>query len=78
MEREKQICNIMSQIFDIPLSKISLDSTPENRPEWDSLSHINLVLALETEFGVTFTPEQMAKIFSVKDILKVLEELKGS
>lgn len=78
MELEKRICGIMSQIFDIPLSAIGLDSAAENMPEWDSLNHINLVLALEGEFGRQFTPEQIAEIISVKDILRVLEELKCS
>lgn len=75
MEMEKRLYTIMSQIFDIPLSAISMDSTAETMPEWDSMNHINLVLALEGEFGIQFTPEQIAEIISVQSILKVFAEL---
>ena len=35
--------------------------TTENTFEWDSLTHLNLVLALEEEFGIEITPEEIEK-----------------
>ena len=35
--------------------------TTENTSEWDSLTHLNLVLALEEEFGIEITPEEIEK-----------------
>ena len=43
---------------------------------WDSLKHINLVLALEEEFGVSIPDEEAANITSYTLIKLVLEELK--
>ncbi|MFC1590904.1 acyl carrier protein [Thermodesulfobacteriota bacterium] len=32
--------------------------------EWNSLSHINLVIALETEFGIDISPDDIAGLYS--------------
>lgn len=41
-------------------------------PEWDSLAHVNLVLALEQAFGVSFTSAEAANLLSVADIEQTL------
>ena len=39
---------------------------------WDSLAHVQLILALESEFDVTLTTEQAADMTSIPAILQVL------
>jgi acyl carrier protein len=39
-----------------------------NTPQWDSVAHLNVCLALEAEFGVVFTPEQMLAMNSAAAI----------
>jgi len=41
--------------------------------EWDSVATVNLVFAIQDEFGVRFTPEEVGSIHSVQDILSLLE-----
>jgi acyl carrier protein len=41
---------------------------------WDSLKHLNLVLALEEQFGVSLTEEQSFEILSYPLIKVVLAE----
>ena len=40
------------------------DINVENTPKWDSLTHLNLVLALEEEFGMEITPEEIEQLYS--------------
>lgn len=49
------------------------DTAMSNTPQWDSVAHLNVCLALEAEFGVTFTPEQMLAMNSVATIAATLE-----
>ena len=42
--------------------------------KWDSLSHLNLVLELESVTGKSFTVEEMESFTKVENILKVLVE----
>ena len=42
-------------------------------PEWDSLNHIGLIVALEGEFGVEFTTDELAAMENVGDLIRTLE-----
>ncbi len=42
--------------------------------EWDSMGNFNLLLAVEDEFGIRFSVEQMGEIRSVRAILKCLHD----
>lgn len=40
---------------------------------WDSFAHINLIVALETEFKVSFTTPELGQMACVGDLLTLLE-----
>jgi len=41
--------------------------------EWDSLAHLNLVISLEEEFGVSINPDQAAEITSFEETYRFVE-----
>jgi|TARA_B100001013_G_C24278077_1_gene311706 acyl carrier protein len=71
---EQRVYGILSDVFGIPLDKVNSDTSPDNVPEWDSVSHINIVLSLEAEFGIALTPEDSMEMLSTRLILIILEE----
>ena len=68
---------IVADIFNLPLEQITLASSPDTIEAWDSLQHLNLVLALEQEFGLQFTPEEIEQMLSVELIVDLLQEKSG-
>ena len=42
-------------------------------PKWDSLQHVALVAAIEEQFGITPSMDEMVEIRSVKDICNILD-----
>lgn len=68
-----QIRTIASDIFGIPSDKITAVSTPETIETWDSIQHLNLVLALEEKFGLQLSPEEIEQIKSIGDVIKLVE-----
>jgi acyl carrier protein len=52
---------------------ISDSMTAEDVEEWDSLSHINLIVALEREFRVKFTTGEVSKLKNVGDLVSLIQ-----
>jgi acyl carrier protein len=75
MSIEIQIVKVMSQVFEVSENDINLNSSADNIESWDSLRHMNLVLALEEEFGVIIPDEEVGNLMSFKLILLVLADL---
>jgi acyl carrier protein len=63
----------MSDVLGLAREAIPTDASPDTVEEWDSLSHMNLVLALEEEFGIQFADEQIVEMLSVERIVEALE-----
>ncbi len=69
---KERVLHVVSQVMEVSESSLSLDSSPDTVPEWDSLKHMNLVLALEEEFEVQFSDQQIVQMVSVSKILEAL------
>lgn len=41
-------------------------------PQWDSLNHISLVVAIEGDFGVELTVDELASMRNVGDLVDIL------
>jgi acyl carrier protein len=63
----------MSDVLDLAREAIPVDASPDTVEQWDSLSHMNLVLALEEEFGVQFPDEQIVEMLSIDRIVAAVE-----
>jgi acyl carrier protein len=48
------------------------DMSPKTLKGWDSFNHINLVLSVEDEFGVTFTTDEIQRLKSVAELVVLL------
>ena len=71
---KNSVFKIISQVMNVPLEQLNEDSSPDTVDNWDSLKHMNLVLALEEEFGVTFSDEEIVELLSVEIIIETLKE----
>ncbi len=75
MLNEDLLKQVMGTILQIDPTSITSDSSMDNVPSWDSLRHMNLILALEEEFKVTIPDEDAGNITSYKLIKLVLADL---
>ena len=67
-ELQQRVCTIVSNIMTVPLASVTLESSPDSVENWDSILHMNLILALEQEFGVSFDDDQVVRMLSVEQI----------
>ena len=67
-----QVRQIVSDVFAVPLEQVDGNSSPETIEAWDSMQHLNLVLAVEDRFNLQFTPEEMEQMRTVDQIVTIL------
>lgn len=70
---DKKVFRIIGQVMNVPLEDVNEHSSPENLKRWDSLQHMNLILALEEEFEVRFTDEEIFLMGDASAILAALQ-----
>jgi len=70
----ERVRRIAADLLDIPFDQIPPAASLETIENWDSLNHLNLVLGLEGEFGVQFSPEEIGKIQSVENIALLVHD----
>jgi len=64
--------NVVSQVFGVSVENLTDADRPDSIESWDSLAHINLVLALEAEYEISFSPDEAVEMLSVGAIRKIL------
>jgi acyl carrier protein len=74
MTNEEKLKKIIGSVFNIDASSVNNETSPDTVESWDSLNHLNLVLALEEGFDVSFTEEQTVEILNFELIKISLKE----
>ncbi|HXX15497.1 MAG TPA: acyl carrier protein [Candidatus Eremiobacteraceae bacterium] len=73
---ENRIYLIVAELFDVRPDALTPASSPKTIEQWDSTGHLNLVLALEEEFGVKFSPDQMDQMADLETIVGMVADMK--
>ena len=73
MNNTEQLKKVFSEIFGIPAHKITDKMEINSIPKWDSLGHLNLISAIEENFKVSFTTEEIMELTSYKLIYRKLQ-----
>ena len=69
-----KVLALMAETFNVERALINEHTSQKNLSEWDSLRHLNLIVALEDEFEVSFEPEQIAVMTSFATIMEELSK----
>ena len=72
---ESRVKNVMSIVFNIPVNEIDIDASPDSIESWDSLKHMNLIIALEEEFKIKIPDTEVANILTFKLIVYIINEI---
>jgi acyl carrier protein len=69
-----EVRQIVADLFNVPVDHVNAESSPDTFENWDSLQHLNLILALEQSSGLQFTPEEIEQMLSVHSITMLIDE----
>lgn len=69
-----RVRDIMADVFDLDDLDITRETTAEDIEEWDSLSHIRLVVAIERAFGIKFSNSEIEGLANVGELVDVIQQ----
>ena len=76
-QMHSQLTTIFRDVFDDPDLTLTREMTADDVSEWDSLSHVRLMLTIERVFRVKFTASQVGSLKNVGDLMDLLQHKLG-
>jgi len=64
---------VFQEVFDDETLIVAPATTANEVDGWDSLSHVNLIMAVESRFKIRFTNKELLTFKNVGDLLRVIE-----
>lgn len=69
---EERVTQIMAHVFNISLDEIGEDASSESIENWDSVTHITLVQAIEEEFDIEIDEQEIAEVMDKQALLRAV------
>ena len=69
----RTVVQVIAEKLRIPQERIRDELAYGAIPEWDSLNHVDLMVALEAEYGVTIDEDRMVQLTTVRAIRAFVE-----
>ena len=71
---DDRVETLLAEILQVPRSKITDDLAMKDVDAWDSLKHMELIVALEEAFNIQLTFDEIIAMQSVREIKRVTAE----
>ncbi len=68
----ERVVEVMSKVLGLERTEISEHTVIGQTNNWDSLTHMNLIIALEEEFNVTLSDDEVVHMVSMPLICRIL------
>ncbi len=75
MSREevfKKLEKVFRDLFDDETIKLSEETVSDDIEDWDSLEHINLLVAIEDEFNMKFNMNEVQSMKNVGEMVDII------
>ena len=75
MEKEiyERLNEIFRDVFDDTTIEVNANTTSSDIEDWDSLEHINLIVAIENEFGMKFNMNEVTTMKNVGEMVEIIK-----
>lgn len=74
MDVKKEIRELLAGILDLDVDSISDDASPGAPEKWDSLKHMQFLIAMEEELEMSFSDEEMAALIDLPSVVAIVEQ----
>ena len=66
------VARVLADVFGVEPARIRPESSPDTIEAWDSVQHLNAIIALEQEFDVRFTPEEIEDAVTAQAVAEIV------
>lgn len=73
----QRVGEIMSDAFDLDDLKVTRETSAADIEEWDSLSHVRLIVAIERAFKIKFSNAEIERLGNVGDLVDAIASKTG-
>ncbi len=70
---DENFLNLIATTLDIPVGNLKNESTTETIPQWTSLSHWEIVEAIENEYNIEFTMDEATEFINLGNLYEILQ-----
>lgn len=70
----EKVRRLVAEVFQIRESDITLQTNMKDIDSWDSLTHMELIVSLENEFGIEFTADEIMEMVDIGKIERIIGE----
>lgn len=74
MEINNELTKVFREVFDDDTLVLSDEMTADDLDAWDSLSHVNLIIAVEIAFGIEFKHSEVQSFANVGELMNRIME----
>lgn len=74
----EELQKIFREVFDDATLVITPETSAIDIEAWDSLSHLNLVMAMEREFDIQFDFEELNALRNVGEMMTLIQKKRNS
>jgi len=65
MSVDERLSDVMASVFGVDAARVGATDSSATIPQWDSVGHLELMLAVEAEFGIQFSTDEIASLTNV-------------
>jgi acyl carrier protein len=67
------LAEIFHEVFDDPSLVLGPETSAKNIAGWDSFAHLQLIVAVESRFGIKFRTSEIGALSNVGDLVSLIE-----
>lgn len=73
-----ELTDIFRLVLDEPELTLTEETTANDVPGWDSMTHIALLVEAECRFGITFQTAELDALQRIGDLVRLIETKRGA
>lgn len=71
---KNKLLNILADAISVEAASLTDESSPDNTPEWDSFAHMSMIAAIEQEFRISLTLDEVIAMQTLPKIVEIVSK----